>query len=130
MSLRRPIFVVQKHRATRLHWDFRLEHRGVLKSWAVPKGPPRTAGDKRLAVAVEDHPLSYATFHGTIPKGRYGAGTVEVEDKGTYEPDGSLAAGLKRGSIKLVLHGKKLKGPYALVKFRDPKNWLLIKEKR
>ncbi|MDE1925104.1 MAG: hypothetical protein KGH79_02905 [Patescibacteria group bacterium] len=125
-----PIFVVQKHRARQLHYDFRLEWDGVLKSWTVPKGPPRARGGRNLAVMVEDHPYAYAKFHGTIPEGQYGAGTVEIWDKGTYESFGSLASGLRQGHITFILHGKKLKGEYALIKFRGPKNWLLIKAKK
>ena len=123
-------FVVQKHRASHLHYDFRLEWDGVLKSWAVPKGPPRRAGDRKLAVAVEDHPLAYGKFHGTIPKGNYGAGTVEIWDRGVYEPVGSLAGGLRRGHATFILRGEKLKGEYALIRFRGPKNWLLVKAKK
>ena len=121
------IFVVHKHAATHLHYDFRLELGGVLKSWAVPKGPPRRAADKRLAIAVPDHPLSYARFEGTIPKGEYGAGKVEIWDKGTYLPRGSLPSGLRRGHGTFVLNGKKLKGEYALVRLKKPRQWLLIK---
>ncbi len=117
-------FVVQKHDATRLHHDFRLEMDGVLKSWAVPKEPPTEAGVKRLAVEVEDHELSYIDFEGTIPEGKYGAGTVEIWDKGTYT--------LKhRSKDKLVftLHGQKLNGDYTLIRFKADKNWLLLKNK-
>src|SRR4051794_13786367 len=104
----RSLFVVQKHDATRLHYDFRLEMEGVLKSWAVPKGFPTGKGDRRLAVEVEDHPLAYADFEGTIPKGNYGAGTVMVWDMGTYEVIGEepLSA-LKRGKIHFLVRGKK-----------------------
>jgi bifunctional non-homologous end joining protein LigD len=127
----RPLqFVVQKHRARQLHYDFRLEWDGVLKSWAVPKGPPRAKGGRRLAVRVEDHPYAYKNFHGRIPQGQYGAGTVEIWDKGTYEPVFPIAAGLKKGHVTFILHGKKLQGEYALIKFRGPKNWLLIKAKK
>jgi bifunctional non-homologous end joining protein LigD len=125
-----PIFVVQKHRARQLHYDFRLGHDGVLKSWAVPKGPPRAKGDRRLAVMVEDHPYAYKDFAGTIPKGQYGAGTVEIWDKGVYEPVFPIAAGIRKGHLTFILRGKKLKGEYALIKFRGPKNWLLIKAKK
>src|SRR5687767_6588589 len=107
-------FVVQKHDATHLHFDFRLEMEGVLKSWAVPKGPPQTSHEKRLAVMVEDHPLSYRKFHGVIPKGNYGAGTVEIWDEGTYQVVGGS---IKKGDLKFVLYGKKLTGEFALVKF-------------
>ena len=116
-------FVVHKHQATHLHYDFRLELDGVLRSWAVPKGPPTEPGARRLAVAVEDHPIDYIGFEGTIPKGEYGAGTVEIWDKGTFE----LMERTDK-TISMVLHGKKLKGDYRLVNFRD-KNWLLFKAK-
>ncbi|HEY1801234.1 MAG TPA: non-homologous end-joining DNA ligase [Terriglobales bacterium] len=141
-------FVVQKHRATRLHYDFRLEMEGVLKSWAIPKGPSLDPADKRLAMQVEDHPVSYFDFEGTIPEGNYGAGTVMVWDVGTWEPlspepvDGKYVAGtdaeasamLKKGDFKIRLHGKKLKGDFALIhiKGRRPGSkgteWLLIKK--
>lgn len=133
-SAHAPIFVVQKHDATRLHWDFRLEHDGVLWSWAVPRGPSLDPHDKRLAVHVEDHPLDYAEFHGTIPEGQYGAGTVEIWDNGTWEPQGPDPAGaLARGELKFVLHGTRLEGRFVLVRLKPrPKehgeNWLLIKE--
>lgn len=116
-------FVVQEHHATHLHWDFRLELDGVLKSWAVPKGPPEEPGLRRLAVEVEDHPVDYITFESTIPKGEYGAGSVKIWDKGTFK--------LKRrtGDIyEFWLKGKRLKGKYALVRFKE-KNWLLLKTK-
>jgi len=128
-------FVVQKHRATRLHYDFRLEMEGVLKSWAVPKGPSLDPADKRLAMQVEDHPVSYFDFEGTIPSGNYGAGTVMVWDMGTWEPLGDAAAMLKKGDLKFRLEGQKLKGEFALVhiKSRRPDSkgteWLLIKHK-
>ena len=117
-------FVCQEHQATRLHWDFRLEREGVLKSWAVPKTPPLKSGEKRLAVKVEDHPVDYITFAGTIPEGEYGAGTVKIWDKGTYK-----LIGEKENSFDLELTGAKMKGRYNLVhpaSFED-KNWLLIK---
>jgi bifunctional non-homologous end joining protein LigD len=128
-------FVVQKHAATRLHYDFRLGWHGVLKSWAVTKGPSYYPGDKRLAVQVEDHPIEYGGFEGTIPKGQYGGGTVMVWDFGEWEPLGDFDQGLKDGSLKFELRGTKLKGKWALVRMhghdeRDGKaNWLLIKEK-
>ncbi|NLC83682.1 MAG: DNA ligase D [Ruminococcaceae bacterium] len=127
-------FVVQLHDASRLHYDFRLEWDGVLLSWAVPKGPSYNPKDKRLAVHVEDHPLDYRTFEGTIPKGEYGGGTVMVWDDGTWEPQEDFAKGLKAGSLKIILHGKRLYGRWALIKMRpkpgeEDKNWLLIKEK-
>ena len=129
------IFVVQRHNATRLHYDFRLEMEGVLKSWAVPKGPSLNPADKRLAMMVEDHPVSYATFQGVIPEGNYGAGIVEVWDNGTYElaPDnkGSGVEGIENGSVKFILKGKKINGKFALIKLRKgaPNSWLLVKEK-
>lgn len=135
-------FVVQKHDATRLHYDFRLEMGGVLKSWAVPKGPSLNPQDKRLAMMVEDHPYDYRNFEGIIPKGNYGAGTVIVWDEGTFtplEPSGdkkkdekALLKQLKTGSLKVTLHGSKLKGEFALVKLkngREENAWLLIKHK-
>lgn len=132
-------FVVQRHKASHLHYDFRLEMEGVLKSWAVPKGPSMNPMDKRLAMMVEDHPYGYKDFKGVIPEG-YGAGIVEIWDKGTcrdIENSGSeetekrLKAGLKAGNLKFHLKGKKLKGEFALVKIKgDQKNaWLLIKHR-
>ncbi len=134
---KRRRFVVQKHRATRLHYDFRLEMEGVLKSWAVPKGPSLDPADKRLAMQVEDHPVSYFDFEGIIPPGNYGAGTVMVWDMGTWEPAaaGDAAAMLKKGDLKFRLDGQKLKGEFALVhiKSRRPDSkgteWLLIKHR-
>ena len=128
-------FVVQRHRATRLHYDFRLEMDGVLKSWAVPKGPSLDPADKRLAMQVEDHPVSYFDFEGTIPAGNYGAGTVMVWDMGTWEPLGDASEMLKKGDLKFRLDGQKLKGEFALVhiKSRRPDSkgteWLLIKHR-
>ena len=127
-------FVIQKHAATRLHYDFRLGWRGVLKSWAVTKGPSYFPGDKRLAVEVEDHPMDYGGFEGTIPKGQYGGGTVMVWDQGTWEPLGDVDEMLRTGRMKFVLHGKKLIGKWTLVRMggraarEDKPNWLLIKE--
>lgn len=125
-------FVVQEHHARRLHYDFRLEIDGVLKSWAVPKGPSLNPADKRLAVQTEDHPLEYGSFHGTIPAGHYGAGEVKIWDEGTFEPEGPLSANqqLSRGELKFILHGQKLQGSFVLVKLRrseSGRDWLLIK---
>jgi bifunctional non-homologous end joining protein LigD len=132
-------FVVQRHDATRLHYDFRLELGGVLKSWAVPKGPSMNPQDKRLAVMVEDHPVSYIGFEGKIPKGNYGAGTVKIWDKGVYFPvneelekmsERQVLLALKKGELKIFLKGKKLLGGFVLVRLKqDDKNWLLIKHK-
>lgn len=121
----KPIFVVQKHDASHLHYDLRLEIDGVLKSWAVPKGPSLNPKDKRLAVMTEDHPLDYAKFEGIIPEG-YGAGTVMVWDRGTV--GGELETELKKGHISFTLHGKKLKGGWSLVQLKGSKNWLLMKK--
>ena len=112
-SSKQPLpFVIQKHAATRLHYDFRLGWRGVLKSWAVAKGPSYFTGDKRLAVQVEDHPIDYGGFEGIIPKGQYGGGTVMVWDQGTWEPQAGhtdVDEGLRTGSLKFILHGTKMK---------------------
>jgi len=126
------LFVIQKHAARNLHYDFRLEMEGVLRSWAVPKGPPLQRGERRLAMHVEDHPMEYARFEGTIPKGQYGGGTVMVWDIGTYSvPEGDPATGYQRGKISLELKGKKLKGGWVLVRAGRQENgkesWLLIK---
>lgn len=128
-------FVIQKHAASHLHYDFRLEAEGVLKSWAVPKGPSTHAGERRLAMMTEDHPIDYANFEGTIPQGEYGGGSVIVWDRGRYvnltEKSGhliSLSEGLERGHITFWLQGKKLNGAWSLIRIHgDPKQWLLIK---
>lgn len=124
-------YVIQKHDASRLHYDFRLEHDGVLLSWAVPKGPSLDPTVKRLAVHVEDHPVSYGTFSGTIPKGNYGAGTVEIWDNGTWKPEGDVDQMMKDGSLKFTINGGRLQGKWALVKMKtaEENQWLLIKEK-
>jgi bifunctional non-homologous end joining protein LigD len=127
-----PRFVIQKHDASRLHYDFRLEVDGVLKSWAVPKGLPWAQAEKHLAVEVEDHPIDYGDFEGIIPKGQYGGGTVMVWDRGTYEVTraASPAAGIKAGKFHIILHGEKVQGEWALFRIRsdEEKNqWLLMK---
>lgn len=131
-------FVVQRHYASHLHYDFRLELEGVLKSWAIPKGPSMNPGDKRLAVAVEDHPLPYGKFYGEIPQGNYGAGNVEIWDNGTYQTleeskneEETLLTQFEKGDLKFILKGTHLKGAFALVRMNDgkDKNWLLIKKK-
>jgi bifunctional non-homologous end joining protein LigD len=127
-------FVIQKHAATRLHYDFRLGWNGVLKSWAVTKGPSYVPADKRLAVQVEDHPMNYGGFEGIIPKGQYGGGTVMLWDHGTWEPHVDVDEGLRKGALKFALHGEKMKGNWALVRMggraanESKPNWLLIKE--
>lgn len=118
-------FVIQKHAASHLHYDFRLEMDGTLKSWAVPKGIPFAKGEKRLAMQVEDHPVSYIDFEGTIPKGQYGGGTVMVWDRGTFEVQGKNE--LEKGKLHFLLHGKKLEGEWYLVQMRGGKEWLLIR---
>jgi bifunctional non-homologous end joining protein LigD len=139
------IFTVQRHKASHLHYDLRLEMDGVLKSWAVPKGPSLNPQDKRLAMMVEDHPYSYRDFAGIIPEGNYGAGIVEVWDHGTLSDidnsdtdtaERKLKAGLRAGNLKFTLHGKKLKGEFALVKLKaressdsNQNSWLLIKHR-
>jgi len=129
------IFVVQKHRASQLHYDFRLEYDGALLSWAVPRGPSLDPSVKRLAMQVEDHPIDYAKFEGVIPKGEYGGGTVMVWDIGTWTPEQSdVEAALKKGDLKFTLHGKKLRGSWVLVRTRgfggsSKPTWLLIKHR-
>lgn len=138
-ALKQLIFIVQKHDASHLHYDFRLELDGVLKSWAIPKGPSMTPKDKRLAMMVEDHPFDYKDFEGTIPKGNYGAGEVIVWDRGIYLPaeggtdksenEKLVKSALRKGDLKFVLLGKKLKGEFALVNMKkNDITWLLIKK--
>ncbi len=117
------IYVIQRHDATHLHYDLRLEMNGVLKSWAVPKTPPTESGIKRLAVQVEDHPLDYANFEGTIPEGQYGAGTVEIWDKGKY-----ILKEKTDNKLILEIRGSKLRGLYCLIRFKEKKNWLFFKK--
>ena len=125
-SSRKPIFVIHKHHASHLHWDLRLEIGGVLKSWAVPKEPPKIKNVKRLAIQVEDHPLEYAKFKGIIPEGNYGAGKVEIWDKGNYKLKEKT-----KNKIEFILYGKKLKGNFVLVKThygnKPEKSWLWFK---
>jgi bifunctional non-homologous end joining protein LigD len=137
-SGRRCIFVVQKHDASHLHYDFRLAINGVLVSWAVPKGPSMNPAEKHLAIRTEDHPLEYAEFEGVIPEGQYGAGTVMVWDTGTYDSQDSVPPDrqLAQGKIDVVLHGRKLRGGFTLVRtgkratdFKDKERWLLIKHR-
>jgi bifunctional non-homologous end joining protein LigD len=130
------IFVVQKHAARNLHYDFRLEWNGVLLSWAVPKGPSIDPSVKRLATAVEDHPVEYAEFEGVIPEGEYGGGTVMVWDRGTWTPEvPDVNAAIARGDLKFTLHGEKLKGSWVLVRTKGfppgagERSWLLIKHR-
>ena len=122
LAARKREFVVQEHWASHHHFDFRLQMEGVLKSWAVPKGVPEKKGIKHLAVAVEDHPLAYLDFKGEIPKGLYGAGTVKIFDRGEYE-----LIEKKKNKIVFKLKGRRLKGDYALIKFKKPNQWLLFK---
>src|SRR3989304_2024120 len=134
---KQPIFVIQKHNARQLHYDFRLEIGKVLKSWAVPKGPSKDPKEKRLAIETDDHPLEYAQFEGKIPEGQYGAGTVKIFDYGTYENiktrDGKLVPikkCLRDGKIEVYLNGRRIKGSYVLIRFgENKKNWLLKKMK-
>jgi bifunctional non-homologous end joining protein LigD len=139
-SAHKPAFVIQKHDASHMHYDLRLEHDGVMKSWAVPKGPSLDPSVKRLAMQVEDHPIEYNKFEGTIPEGEYGGGTVMLWDRGTYSyggsspnPEEGIRQGLQKGDFKFVLNGKRLKGSWALVRMRNDRpgkpQWLLIKHK-
>lgn len=129
------LYVIHKHDASRLHYDFRIELDGVLKSWAVPKGPCLDPSQKRLAVHVEDHPIEYGSFEGTIPEGEYGGGTVMLWDRGWWEPagDGDPGEDYDNGTMKFLLHGEKLNGTWKLVRFRgrsdEGENWLLIKSR-
>src|ERR1700722_13586462 len=129
------IYVIQKHRASHLHYDFRLEWKGTLLSWAVPKGPSLDPSVKRLAMRVEDHPIEYASFEGVIPKGEYGGGTVMVWDTGTWKPDNEdVDASLRNGELKFALFGQKLRGSWVLVRTRgygsrSDKSWLIIKHR-
>lgn len=139
-SREEPIFVIQKHDATKLHYDLRLEMKGVLISWAVPKGPPPDSRTKRLAVRTEDHPIEYAGFEGTIPEGEYGAGTVVIWDRGTYEnlrekkeEKTSIEKSMKEGKIEVLLKGKKIKGIHYLIrtdKQKGKEQWLFIKARQ
>jgi bifunctional non-homologous end joining protein LigD len=139
-AVKKRAFVIQKHDASHLHYDLRLEHDGVMKSWAVPKGPSLDPSVKRLAMEVEDHPIEYNKFEGTIPEGEYGGGTVMLWDRGTYsyggsnpDPEEGLRQGLEKGDFKFVLNGKRLKGSWALVRMRRGQpgkpQWLLIKHR-
>jgi bifunctional non-homologous end joining protein LigD len=122
-------FVIQKHRASRLHYDFRLEHDGVMLSWAVPKGPSLDPSNKRFAMQTENHPIEYNQFEGVIPEGEYGDGTVMIWDRGTWEPEvEDVEQALAKGDLKFKLHGKKLHGSWVLVRMR-PRQWLLIKHR-
>src|ERR1700689_2353117 len=132
---RLPIFVVQRHAASHLHFDFRLQVKGTLASWAVPKGPPEEIGEKRLAIHVEDHPVEYAKFEGDIPPGNYGAGHVDIWDEGTFEIEGpeSAAERIERGELKFRLIGRRLNGRFVLVKMKNSKRgneWLFIRKTR
>ena len=125
-------FIVHEHHSTRLHYDFRLEIGGVLKSWAIPKGPSMNPSEKRLAVMVEDHPLEYGEFQGIIPQGYYGAGAVLIWDSGQFQTEGDPESGLKKGRLSFTLNGEKLQGSFSLVLMKgrgSGKDWLLIKGK-
>jgi bifunctional non-homologous end joining protein LigD len=126
----RGVFVVQKHRAGHLHYDFRLEHEGAMLSWAVPKGPSLDPAVRRLAMMTEPHPMDYNHFEGVIPEGEYGGGTVMIWDHGTWEPEApDVGRALAKGQVKFRLHGKKLRGSWVLVRAGGPRNWLLIKHR-
>ena len=127
-------YVIQKHAATRLHYDLRLEHNGVMWSWAVPKGPSYDPADKRIAMRTEDHPIAYNRFEGTIPKGHYGAGTVLIWDRGRWEPAGDPEQGLAEGKLLFTVHGQKLHGQWELVRIKPKDNerqdpWILFKKR-
>jgi bifunctional non-homologous end joining protein LigD len=133
-SGKRLSYLIQKHAARRLHYDFRLEWNGALLSWAVPKGPSENPEDKRLAVHVEDHPVEYGKFEGSIPEGEYGGGTVMLWDRGSWEPHGDVDEAMRKGKLAFDLHGERLQGQWALIRLRgrnrnDKDNWLLIKER-
>jgi DNA ligase D-like protein (predicted 3'-phosphoesterase) len=126
-----PVFVIQKHDASSLHYDFRLEVDGAMKSWAVPKGPSLDPADKRLAMPVEDHPMSWNDFEGVIGEGQYGAGTVVIWDRGTYEnlKDVPMAEALEAGAARFRLEGEKLQGAWSLRRMEGDRGWLLVKKK-
>jgi bifunctional non-homologous end joining protein LigD len=125
-----PIFVIQEHHAKKLHWDFRLESGGVLKSWAIPKGPSMDPSQKRLAIQVPDHDKEHASYEGIIPEMMYGSGPVLIWDQGEFEPKAGtdFEAALKKGHIGFTLRGQKLKGEFTLLRLKDGKNWLLMKK--
>ncbi len=129
------LYIIQKHAASHLHYDLRLELDGVLKSWAVPKGPSLKPVEKRLAVHVEDHPIEYGSFEGIIPEGEYGGGTVMLWDRGAWEPEGDPREGYAKGDLKFKLHGERLNGSWVLARMKgkargeEGKNWLLIKKR-
>lgn len=128
----KPRFVIHKHDATRVHFDLRLEHNGVLKCWAVPRGPSVDPGNRRLAVATEDHPLEYLEFEGLIPAGNYGAGPMMIWDRGHWSSAQSIDQGFQRGELKITLHGERLQGDWALIRTggEQSNQWLLIREKK